>query len=336
MTRSAPGPTEICITVDTEFSIGGNFADPRLMPVAEPTVLGSIAGKEHGLGFLLDSLREFGMRATFFVETLQTTYFGDEPMGEIARRIARAEQDVQLHLHPCWLHYEAAANGPTESAPDDSCGGRTDAELSHFFKTGLAAFERWGLPRPIAVRAGNFQADMQFYHAADRFGFGLSSNVALAVEPSADPRLRLAGGRHRFGRVLELPVLSYFYPLGPLRRLRALAITACTVAEIVSVLRQARAQGISPVVVLTHPHEFIKRTDLRYQKLRRNRINQARFRDLLGFLHRNPNDFVVRPISAISDNTGIDGYRDATISVSAATALARIAENGVNDRIWWY
>jgi hypothetical protein len=106
-------PTEICITIDTEFSIGGNFDNPRLSPIAEPIVLGTIDGKEHGLGFLLDSFAEFGARATFFVEALQTAYFGDEPMGTIAKRIAQAGHDVQLHLHPCWVHYEAAA----ESSP---------------------------------------------------------------------------------------------------------------------------------------------------------------------------------------------------------------------------
>jgi len=130
-------PTEVCITVDTEFSIGGNFEDPELAPIAEPIVLGTVSGNEHALGFLLDCLSEFRAQATFFVEALQTAYFGDEPMGGIARRIAQAGQDVQLHLHPCWLHYAARA-------PSDSCAGRSDAELDHFFQFGLSAFLRWG------------------------------------------------------------------------------------------------------------------------------------------------------------------------------------------------
>ena len=78
--------TEVCITIDTEFSVGGNFENPELHPVAEPMVLGEIDGKEHGLGFLLDSLSEFGMCATFFVEALQTAYFGYEPMGGFVGR----------------------------------------------------------------------------------------------------------------------------------------------------------------------------------------------------------------------------------------------------------
>ena len=334
---SAQRPTEICITIDTEFSIGGNFADPRLAPVAAPVVLGAVGGKEHGLGFLLDRLGGSGVRATFFVEALQTAYFGDEPMGGIARRIVAAGQDAQLHLHPCWLSYESG-NGAATGSPNDSCAGRSDADLDRLFAAGLAAFARWGLPRPVAVRAGNFQADMSFYRAAERHGLGLSSNIALAAERPAEPGLRLAGGRHRFGGVLELPVLSYLYPLGRRRRLRLLAITASSVAEFGSVLRQARQRGISPVVLVTHPQEFVKHRDIRYSQLRRNRVNQARLEGLLRFVGRHPDEFAVVPMCDIAGDDGAasDDMREPTISVSALKALARMVENGVNDRIWWY
>src|SRR5262249_58215776 len=124
----AQEPIEVCITIDTEFSIGGNFENPALAPIAEPIVLGRIGEKEQGLGFLLDSFSEFGVQATFFVEALQTAYFGDEPMGRIAGRIAAAGHDVQLHLHPCWLHYEPASAGGQKMARNDSCAGRSDAD----------------------------------------------------------------------------------------------------------------------------------------------------------------------------------------------------------------
>jgi hypothetical protein len=335
---SAQRPTEICITIDTEFSIGGNFADPRLAPVAAPVVLGEVGGKEHGLGFLLDRLCGSGVRATFFVEALQTAYFGDEPMGGFARRIAAAGQDVQLHLHPCWLSYEGGGTGGAIGAPNDSCAGRSDAELDRIFAAGFAAFARWELPRPVAVRAGNFQADMSFYRAAERHGLRLSSNIALAAGCAAEPGLRLSGGRHRFGRVLELPVLSYLYPLGRRRRLRLLAITASSVAEIGSVLRQARERGISPVVLVTHPQEFVKHRDVRYSRLRRNRVNQARLEGLLRFVGQHPDEFAVVPMCDIAsdDATATGDIREPEISVSALAAFARMVGNGVNDRVWWY
>jgi len=328
-------PIEVCITIDTEFSVGGNFEDPALPPIAEPIVLGSVGGKEQGLGFLLDSFAEFGAHATFFVEALQTAFFGDEPMGGIARRITAAGHDVQLHLHPCWLHYETT-EGP-KPAQNDSCAGRTDAELCHFFEFGLAAFSRWGVPAPIAVRTGNFQVDQAVFRAAMKSGLRMSSSVALSISRPSDDRLVLFGGRHRVGGILELPVFCYKYRIVGSDKLRPLCITACSTAEIISVLRQAHAHQLSPVVIVTHPQEYIKKTDFRYATLRRNRTNQSRLRGVLKFLKQHQNDFITTPITAISE----EGEDTATIqrplvSVSRGRALARMVENGINDQIWWY
>lgn len=328
-------PTEVCFTIDTEFSIAGNFADPDLLPVADPIVLGKIGDKEHGLGFLLDSFSEFGMQATFFVEALQTAYFGDEPMGIIAQRIARAGQDVQLHLHPCWLHY--GNDSGAKPAPNNSCAGRSDAELEHFFQLGLDAFARWGLPTPLAVRPGNFQVDVNLYRAAAKSGITRSSCIALAAYHPRDKHLRLVGGKHRIGQVLEFPVCCFSYRLGSNDRLRVLSITACTRAELISVLCQAHDREISPVIILTHPQEFIKRKDYRYSKIRRNRVNQARLRAVLQFLHEHRDRFVVLPIYQLTDDGSDSAARTSgAISVSSRKALARILQNGINDRFWWF
>jgi peptidoglycan/xylan/chitin deacetylase (PgdA/CDA1 family) len=330
-------PIEVCITVDTEFSIGGNFENPALAPVGEPIVLGSVGGKEQGLGFLLDSLAEFGLPATFFVEALQTAYFGDEPMGSIATRIAEAGHDVQLHLHPCWLYYEGAEERSTKPAPNDSCAGRTDTELDHFFRSGLSTFLRWGLPSPVAVRPGNFEFDTNFHRAAARSGLRLSSSIAVPIYRPIDEHLNLVGGKQRIGEVLELPVFCYTYGIAGHNRLRPLSITACSSAEIVLVLQRARLHRISPIVILTHPHEYIKRKDFRYSTIRRNRVNQARLRVLLEFLRRNQDDFITLPICAINDDESeTAGLDRPAVAVPFRPSVVRMLENGINDRIWWY
>ena len=328
-------PTEVCITVDTEFSVGGNFANPELSPIAEPIVLGEIDGKEHGLGFLLESFAEFGVRATFFVEALQTAYFGDEPMGGIARRIVKAGQDVQLHLHPCWLHYESTLAHDLKEAPNDSCADRSDAELDHFFQFGISTFSRWGIPRPVAVRSGNFEVDVNFYRAVARSGIVFSSSIAVPVHRPSDEALLPVGSRCRIEQVLEFPVFSYSYPFGLTRRLRPLAITACSSSEILSALRQAHEHRISPVIILTHPQEYVKHKDSYYATLRCNRVNQTRLKTVLQFLQQHSDQFVTVPIYAIKEDhpCGIDPH---AISVSTRQAIARMAENAINDIVWWY
>ena len=330
-------PIEVCITIDTEFSIAGNFADPELLPVAEPIVLGEIDGKEHGLGFLLNTFAEFGVRATFFVEALQTAYFGDEPMGAIARRIAEAGQDVQLHLHPCWLYYEATSGQEQKATLDDSCAHRSDAELDHFFEVGISAFSRWGLTRPVAVRSGNFEVDANFYRAAARSGINSSSSIALAVRRPSDETLVPAGNSCTIEQVLEFPVFSYSHPFGLYKRLRPLAITACSSTEILSALWQAHEYGISPVVILTHPQEYIKHKGSRYTTLRPNRVNQTRLKTLLRFLRQHDDEFVAVPLYAIEQSRlpAVSSHY-SEISVSARHAIGRMAENAINDLVWWY
>ena len=143
--------TEVCITIDTEFSIGGAFADPvRRRPIGEENVTCPADGHENGLGFLLDTFRDHGIAATFFTETLQSAYFGDAPMGRMVERILRAGQDVQLHLHPCWRSFRDPDWRETirHAPPNDRCDGRGDAEMQDIVADGIAGLRRIGAPAP--------------------------------------------------------------------------------------------------------------------------------------------------------------------------------------------
>ena len=159
----------------------------------------------------------------------------------------------------------------------------------------------------------------------------------LRADSPANKNLVAVGVRESAGQVLEFPVFSYTYHIGLTKYFRLLAVTACSHYEILSVLRQAFHYNISPILIHTHPQEYVKRTDVTYTTLRRNRINQARLKAVLRFLTENTDKFVTLPISAIPqvgrDPTGIDR---PPIRVPARTAIARMIENGINDRIWWY
>ena len=330
--------TEVCITIDTEFSIAGAFNDPKnRTPVGEAQVVCRIDGEEHGLGFLLETFKRHGTAATFFVEALNTAYFGDGPMGAVVERILAAGQDAQLHLHPCWAFFRHGdwVERLARERPSDRCDGRSVDELDELIGLGLDSFERWGAPRPVALRTGNLQADRAVYQAMERHGLKLASNLGVAYQPPSDPTLDLSGGRHWIGGVLEVPILSYTQlAFGGRRWRRLLAITASSWREIESLLWQARAAGISPVVVITHPFEFIKGGRADGDKRQPNRINKTRLERLCQFLAAHPEDFA----SASFGDAGAAWLAAAPLDQPDLTApllpvLGRMVQNKANDLI---
>jgi len=332
-------PTEVCITVDTEFSIGGAFDNPTVhKPIGPQRVLCDVDGKEEGLGILLDTFAEYGISATFFVEALNHCYFGDAPMRTLAQRILDASQDVQLHLHPCWTTFSNPLwqTDIRRAKRSDSWLDLSVNETYELINLGLQTFERWQLPRPIAFRTGNLQATAAIYQAMADLQIPLSSNVAPPISHSLDPMFHLTGGRHWLHGVLELPVLSYTeLRLGPWQRNHSFTMGATSVNEIDDLLWAARRTGISPIVTIAHPFDFIKASDPQYSRLRCNRINQDRLRHLCRFLHQHPQDFVSVSFSQGKDRwLQAQGTTNPQIKVSPFAVVRRLTENSLNDMFW--
>ena len=204
--------TDVAITVDVEFSIGGAFADPSAKrPIGPETVECRVDGEAAGLGFILNTLERYGLRGVCFVEVMNTCYFGDEPMGNIARSIHLRGHDVQLHLHPCWTAFAHPdwTERVRKAHPVDSMADLPDAEIDKLLSEARATFERWGLPAPRAFRAGNLQVNRRIYGALARHGIPIASTLGVGIHRPADPALHLNSGRHWIDGVLEVPVTSY-------------------------------------------------------------------------------------------------------------------------------
>lgn len=331
--------TEVCITVDTEFSIGGALSQPyKYQPVGAQAVRCAIGDRDEGLGFLLDSFAEAHVQATFFVETLQTCYFGLTPMGNLIERIASAGHDVELHFHPGWLCFLKPDWAHRTAEANDACSGRSDESLDRILEISLDAFSRWGLARPIAARTGNLDVDSTVYRALERFGIPISSSVGLALRRPREKMLQQCAGRHWIEKILEVPVLSFRdLPFGRCTRLRLLTITACSWPEIETILWRARAAGISPVVLLTHPTEFIKYRDVQFRDIRRNRVNQDRLLQLLRFLRKNSQEFETVTFRARTADWLSRGAAPApALRGSRTQSLARMMQNFINDHVWTY
>jgi peptidoglycan/xylan/chitin deacetylase (PgdA/CDA1 family) len=301
---TATAPTRVCITIDTEFSIGGAFSDKARQPVAEPLVWCNIEGRSQGLGFMLDTFRQYNVQATFFVETLHRHHFIHDPMRPIAQQIHAHGHEVQLHCHPCWALFQDADwwNTARGMKGRDDISKRSVDEAVALINQGIATFKEWGLPRPRAFRSGNLHHGDNLYRALAVTGIPYSSNIGVAVYDSGDAAYRLYSGQHERHGVKEFPVLSFSdWRIGRKQNIKSLTIAGSSFAETRYLLEKARSEGIPLVVVLTHPFEFVQNRDLAYQQTRSNRLTQARLRKLCEFLQHNSDRFDASGLTAAAE-----------------------------------
>jgi peptidoglycan/xylan/chitin deacetylase (PgdA/CDA1 family) len=292
--KKAVACTRVCITIDTEFSIGGAFSNRARQPVAEPLVWCNAEGRSQGLGFMLDTFRQYGVQATFFVETLHRHHFKHDPMRPIAQKIYAEGHEVQLHSHPCWTLFQDEDwwNAAHVQKGRDDISKRSVDETLTLINQGIETFKEWALPRPLVFRSGNLRHGDNLYRALALAGIPYSSNVGVAIYDSGDPQYKLYSGQHERHAVKEFPVLSFVdWKFGQKQNIKSLTIAGSSFPETRRLLEKARSEGIPLVVVLTHPFEFVQNRDLAFQQTRRNRLTQARLGKLCQFLHQNSDRF---------------------------------------------
>jgi len=329
--------TEVCLTIDTEFSIAGAFSDPqRFLPRGETNVYCPVHGRSEGLGFILKTLGQYGHKATFFIETLHTLYFGDQPMGHIVEDIMSHGQDLQLHLHPCWVTFRHPdwSNRLHIDPPNDDCSVRSKDELIEYISQGCDAMVNWGAARPKALRTGNLIAARVIYNAMFETGIFLSSNVATGHNPPKEKSLNFFSGRHLVESVMEIPATSYFqFSIGGYKSARMLAITATSWPEMKSLLWAAHKNGLSQVVIVTHPFEFAKNMN-NGESWVRNRVNQRRLQDLCEFIAEHDNYFKMATFGEEGSGwLGAGTEKERRLRAPFLPAVMRMVENKLNSSI---
>lgn len=280
----------VCFTIDTEFSIGGAFADPAMQPVGVPMVRCDIDGRSQGLEFLLHCFQRYGMQATFFVETLQRHYFRADPMRALVQRIVCHGHELQLHLHPCWAVFQHA-DWPQQVARtprQDDLAGRDPASTIGLLRDGQAAFAEWGLPPPQVFRAGSLQHDANLYRALAVVDIPFSSNIGLGIFNSGLADYQLCAGRHMRHGVLECPVLTYADWPG---HHKTVSVSGTSFAEMRRLLELTCAAGLELVVILSHPFEYVQSRGDGFHRLRRHAVNQSRLERLCAYVAAHPQRF---------------------------------------------
>lgn len=293
--------TRVCITIDTEYSIAGAFANPALQPLADPIVWCNVAGRSEGLGFLLECFAKHRIAATFFVEALHRFYFKDDPMRPAVRRIEDEGHELQLHAHPCWSVFQHAnwRERVRQQPRQDDFFGRSEDDSVTLIEQGIDTFRDWGLARPTVFRSGSLQHDDRLYRALARTGMPYSSNVGFAIFDSGDPAYALYSGKHSRHGVIECPVLTFSdWNVAGRRHLKSLTIAGTSFAETRTLLDKAERAGIPLVVILTHPFEYVQSRDIGRAPARRHGVNQRRLASLCQYLDRNRDRFIPSGLAA--------------------------------------
>lgn len=333
-------PIDVCITFDIEFDINGAFENPgQRQPVGSESLRCWDGERDLGLCHLLKTLASYDLKATFFVEALNISYFGDQPMGDIAREIHNAGHDVELHLHPVWTVFDdpdwanRVKRKPPCAGKDDSLGARSTVEVRELVERGLEAFARWGLPRPVSVRAGNLAVGPTIYEALAELEIPMASNVGYALfQPEAE-EFHLYWGRHWFGGVLEIPVTSYLDLRMPFFKHWKLAtLIGMGRREMRMLLERAERVAATPLVFLSHVSEFVRRPADDYNQFKPNQGTCQRFDKLCRFLAENQDRFRTTTFREAMDDWSKQPSSDnRSLNTPIGGLLARLLERIVES-----
>lgn len=332
--------TQVCVTVDVEFDISGAFDDPdRKRPAGLESIRCLIDGQDEGLGYILRTLHTYDLTAVFFIEALNTSYFGYGPMGEITKEIHAHGHDLQLHLHPAWAYFLDShwVDRLRTDPPNDSMAQRTPVQIRSLIERGFAAFKRWQLPTPVAVRAGNLTVSRSVYSVMKELGIVLSSHLGMGLYRPTDPDLHLHGGRHWIDGVLEVPVTSYpDVQIGRFTHWKLLTVIGVGAKEMESVLEAAARAVMSPVVILTHASEYVHRADNHNSRTTRNPLARKRLDSLCRFLAQNADRFEVTTFSAQRGSwLKMAGSANAVLKVPPWRVAQRLVENRLSGKVNW-
>lgn len=325
--------TKVVITIDVEPSAADVFADGEAnIPLLDEPVWCEVNGESQGLGFIIRTLEKHDQKATFFVEAAHLNYFPPSAMGKYVARLVDAGQDVQLHLHPLWLSFEAGRRRSAE-VHTDHCGEMDVTALAKLMTEGCDQIEKWTGQRPTAIRTGNFSTEPGVFEAMRAAGLKYSSNICMAASPPHASELRLAGGSEIISEITELPV-TCFADMGPVGRgrMRSFQVTALSATELISLLNQLNELEGEVAVIVTHPFEFIKKQDFRYRQLRTNRLVQKRLERLCIYLAANPERFEVVTLSEAARSVR-PGIVQPELRGRPGQAFLRAAANFINDRL---
>lgn len=252
---------DVILSADIEFDINGAFAFPQSRkPLGIESIERSANGVASGIDPMMEALSKHSLPASFFIETLQSNYFGHDPMCQVVEKIRNylPASDFQLHIHPCWdvfLDPDWQTNFKP-GKPNDDIRKLDSAQLDSCFQRSIQNFEEIAGKKPTAFRSGNLMVNLEVLKAQARAGIQVGSSVGLAYSYPEEAALQANGGVLNLDGITEIPVFSYEIKNFLLKKIKLLTVEGTPFPIIESILKWALKNNSGPIVLLTHASEF--------------------------------------------------------------------------------
>jgi hypothetical protein len=292
---------DVFISVDVEvWCDGWRTLDQKFPEAFKRYVYGPTPRGEFGLPHQVKVLNAHGLTGVFFVESLFTCRFGEQPLAEIVGLLNQGRQEVQLHLHTEWVDEALEPLLPNVSSKRQHlrCFDLEDQRV--LIGEGLKRLARAGGAQVNAFRAGSFGFNRDTLKALAGFGipFDSSYNALLFGQDSGvAPGVTLIDPIECEG-VIEYPMSVYDEGGG---RLRHVQLTACSYSEMEGLLWSALHAGHRHMMILSHNFELLAPS-----KTRADPVVVGRFEKLCAFLDRHRDCFRLRGFRDLDRHVGAE------------------------------
>jgi hypothetical protein len=280
--------SNILITIDTEHSIGGHFADSTKKPVpAERIIFCRRGEREYGINLIMDILDQYGLKGVFFVEVEARFYFGDAEILKTIDHIRSRGHEIQLHTHP---NFRTFKEGKRTA---DDFRKYPLSEQTKILQEALQFLAANDIENILAHRCGGFYSNNVTLSAQRACGIKYSSNYNLAF-PNCDYTKTLPTINDLFAinSIFEVPVTN-FREIDIRKRWNSLQLSASSFSEIKSVLDYSQQMETRLITFITHSFEFVKAKDSQYFSIKPLKFLIKRFENFCRYISDNNDRFSV-------------------------------------------
>lgn len=335
----------VYFTVDTEASMGGAWNDATRRPLkADRHIFCRIGGRDHGVGFITDTLSQYGFRATHFVETLMTLVNGEDDVRSVFDFLLERDQDVQLHLHPTYRFYaeslRAQAMGQAYQPPptNDLLNSFDETWQMELIAQATTLFEQYAGKPPVAFRAGCFAANRITLRCLRRAGLVLDTSFNPCYRSCSFPDDDLQPNQiRRIEGIWEIPVTVASTPLpegyGGLKHADP---SALSFGELRRMLEHGAEVGQKHFVIVFHSFSAVKARDVMYTRMKPDRLTIQRLRQLLAYLSRRPDLYRVSTFGDLAHEAPALEPADVPFTELPVFAAARRKSIQALNRFYWF